>query len=259
MPTESYGVDCATTASPFIGKCGYDGAGVALAHIYGPLAPRATTLSGSFLAIPQGKFVDSPAAHSLADTGYAYIPKACATGERCKVHVAFHGCKQSVSAIGDAFYKHTGYNEWADTNHIVVLYPQTIAKQSGNANGCWDWFGYDSADYAKKTGPQMSMVKAMVDGLVSGAIGASVDAGPPGDAGAPEAGDAGAADAAPADAGAACVVASNAEHVAAGRARAYFGFAYAAGSSQALGLTSSPLPTSLRRVAAGVYVSGACR
>lgn len=172
MPTESYGVDCATTASPFIGTCGYDGAGVALTHIYGPLAPRATptTLSGSFVAIPQGKFVDSPAAHSLADTAYAYVPRACASGERCKVHVAFHGCKQSVSAVGDAFYKHTGYNEWADTNHIVVLYPQTIAKQSGNANGCWDWFGYDSADYAKKTGPQMRMVKAMIDVLASGAI-----------------------------------------------------------------------------------------
>ncbi|CAN5924888.1 hypothetical protein BH11MYX4_BH11MYX4_56990 [soil metagenome] len=105
----------------------------------------------------------------------------------------------------------------------------------------------------------MRMVKAMVDGLASGTIDGATDSGAPGDASAPEAGDAGTPDAAKPDAGAACVVASNAEHVAAGRARAYFGFAYAAGSSQSLGLTSSPLPTSLTRVAPGVYVIGACR
>ena len=80
----------------------------------------------------------------------------------------------------------------------------------------------------------------MIDGLASGAI-------------------AGAGGGAASDAGAACVLASNAEHVAAGRARAYFGFAYAAGAGQSLGLTSSPLRTSLTRVATGVYVIGACR
>ena len=37
------------------------------------------------------------------------------------------------------------------------------------------------------------------------------------------------------------------------------GFAYAAGSGQSLGLTSSSLPTALTRVAPGVYVLGACR
>ncbi len=79
----------------------------------------------------------------------------------------------------------------------------------------------------------------MIDGLASGAI-AGADGGFPRDAGAPS------------DAGAAGVLASNAEHVAAGRARAYFGFAYAAGSGQSLGLTSSPLRTSLTRVATGV-------
>ena len=259
MPTESYGSACATTSSPFLGKCGYDASGAALRHIYGALAPRPASLSGSFRAIPQGSFVDSPAAHSLADTAYAYIPKSCVYGERCKVHVAFHGCKQSVSAVGDAFYKHAGYNEWADTNHIVVLYPQTIARQSGNPNGCWDWFGYDSADYAKKTGPQMKMAKAMVDGLVSGAIGGTTDAGAPGDARVPSPGDARVPDATKTDPSGSCVVASNAEHVAGGRARAYFGFAYAAGSSQSLGLTSSPAKVSLMRLAPGTYVVGACR
>lgn len=173
------------------------------------------------------------------------------------MHVAFHGCKQSVSAIGDAFYKNTGYNEWADTNHIVVLYPQTLATQN-NSNGCWDWFGYDSADYAKKSGPQMKMVKAMVDGLVSGAIGGTTDGGAPPDAGPPPS-DAGVPDATTPPPGGSCVVASNAEHVAGGRARALFGFAYASGSSQSLGLTSSPSKIPLVRIAPSMYVIGACR
>jgi poly(3-hydroxybutyrate) depolymerase len=257
MPTQTYGGDCATTASPYVGKCGYDGAGVALEHIYGPLAPRAASPTGDFLAIAQGDFVVSPASHSLADTGYAYVPKSCAAGERCKIHVAFHGCKQSTSEVGDAFFKHAGYNEWADTNHIVVLYPQTITKQ-GN-NGCWDWWGHDSADYAKKTGPQMKMVKGMVDALASGAvIGGEAGAPPAADAAIPPPSDAGTTDAGPESSNPSCVLASNADHVAAGRARSSFGFAFAAGSNQSLGLASPFVWTSLTRRSAGVYAIGSC-
>jgi poly(3-hydroxybutyrate) depolymerase len=257
MPTETYGGDCATTASPYVGKCGYDGAGAALAHILGPLAPRAASLGGSFVTLAQAAFVASPASHSLADTAYAYVPKSCADGERCTVHVAFHGCKQSTSAVGDAFYKHAGYNEWADTNHVVVLYPQTIATQGSNPNGCWDWWGYDSPDYAKKSGPQMQMVKAMVDSLASGSAVAGDGGASSGEAAAPDA--ASPAPAAP-DSGTAitCARATNAEHVAAGRARAAFGFAYATGSGQPLGLTSAPQRISLARVAPGVFVIGTC-
>jgi poly(3-hydroxybutyrate) depolymerase len=178
MPTTSYGGDCASTASPYIGNCGYDGAGEALTHIYGPLAPPAAVASGSFVSIPQSAFIASPSSHSLAETAWAYVPTSCSNGEACRIHVAFHGCKQSTSYVGDAFYKHAGYNEWAETNHLIVLYPQTIAVRGSNPNGCWDWFGYDSPDYAKKTGPQVRMVKAIIDHL-AGSAPSSSDAGVP--------------------------------------------------------------------------------
>jgi len=57
----------------------------------------------------------------------------------CRLHVAFHGCLQSEQAIGDKFYAHAGYNRWAATNRIIVLYPQTVASHSApfNPNGCW--------------------------------------------------------------------------------------------------------------------------
>jgi len=37
----------------------------------------------------------------------------------------------------------------ADTNGIVVLYPQAEGTDNGftqNPEGCWDWWGYSSTD-----------------------------------------------------------------------------------------------------------------
>lgn len=161
-PTLDYGNPCDVVSSPFLGKCSFDGAGQALAQIYGTLTPAATSASGRLVAIAQSAFVSNPASHSLGDTAYAYVPTSCAGGETCKVHVAFHGCLQSVDFVSDAFTTHSGLNEWADTNHIVVLYPQAT-KSGSNPEGCWDFWGYDSPDFAKKTAPQMAMVRAMID------------------------------------------------------------------------------------------------
>jgi hypothetical protein len=75
--------------------------------------------------------------------------------------------QEATGSVGDKFYKNAGYNAWADTNHIIVLYPQTIVGMGTESNpqACWDWWGYDSADYAKKSGPQMNMVRKMIDFL----------------------------------------------------------------------------------------------
>jgi poly(3-hydroxybutyrate) depolymerase len=168
-PTLSYGNPCDLLASPYMGSCGYDGAGAALAQIYGPLAAPATNLSGSFLSLPQSQFIANPASHSLADTAHAYVPASCAAGETCALHVAFHGCLQSESQVGDAFYRHAGLNEWADTNHLIMIYPQTVSSPS-NAEACWDFWGYDSRAFDQKTGPQMAMVRALIDWFVSAGL-----------------------------------------------------------------------------------------
>lgn len=163
-PTLDFGSACDQVASPYVGKCGYDGAGAALAQLYGTLAPRVATPTGAIVTVPQGAFVADPGSHSLADDAYLYVPASCAAGDTCKLHISFHGCLQSAATIGDAFYAHVGLNEWADANHLVVLYPQT-KETSENPEGCWDFWGYDSPDFAKKTGPQMAMVRAMIAGL----------------------------------------------------------------------------------------------
>jgi poly(3-hydroxybutyrate) depolymerase len=167
MITDDYGGSCATTATPFVDDCGFDLAGAILQQLYGTLAARnAGALSGNFVQFDQTAFVRG---HGMATTGWLYVPADCAAGATCRLHVAFHGCLQNAGDVGEQFVRDTGYNRWADTNHIVVLYPQTGAATTANPNACWDWWGYDSANYAQRSGPQMAAVKAMVDRVSSGA------------------------------------------------------------------------------------------
>jgi Fibronectin type III domain len=182
MVTESYGHPCAYQGDGnrpddiFINDCDYDAAGKLLGHILGPLNPPATKLTGSIVAFDQAEFIADPVGHSMNPAGYAYIPAACDDGATCRVHVAFHGCRQQPARIGDRFYVNAGYNRWADTNRIIVLYPQTIHSDLPpvyNPRGCWDWWGYDDPDFAKQNGRQMRAVRLMLDRLASGYLGAA--------------------------------------------------------------------------------------
>jgi hypothetical protein len=87
----------------------------------------------------------------------------------------FHGCQQYAQnpEVGDAVYKHGGYNEWADTNRIIVLYPQTVAIPLLNEYGCWDWWGPNdfltrNREFAQKAGYQISAIRKMLDRLAGG-------------------------------------------------------------------------------------------
>jgi poly(3-hydroxybutyrate) depolymerase len=170
----TFGNPCTAKASPYINQCpvgkdNYDQAGALLQHIYGSLTPPAKILSATVQPFDQSAF--APEASDMAKEAFVYIPKTCSTGAACKVHIALHGCKQSAAEVGDAFYAHAGYNNWADSNRIVVLYPQI--KPAGlfstplNPNGCWDWYGYTGPDYALKSAKQMVAIKAMVDRLTA--------------------------------------------------------------------------------------------
>jgi len=166
MITDDYGGSCGATAAPFVSDCNFDLAGAILQQLYGPLAARNTgALSGNFVEFDQTPFVSG---HAMASTGWLYVPADCAAGATCRLHVALHGCLQNAGDVGEQFVRDTGYNRWADTNRLVVLYPQTGAATASNPNACWDWWGYDSANYARKSGPQMAAVKAMVDRVASG-------------------------------------------------------------------------------------------
>lgn len=178
MITVDRGNACGVSAAPYINDCDFDAAGELLAHVYGTLrAPALPDAVHAAIAFEQSAFFDrADRAISLHDTGFVYVPPQCLEGTRCRLHVAFHGCRQQYERVGDAFHAGAGYNRWARTNDLVVLYPQTTASRGGwfeggaNPRACWDWWGFSGDAYHRKTGPQMRAVAAMIDALLGARV-----------------------------------------------------------------------------------------
>lgn len=163
---------CPLTATPYINDCDFTQSQDILEFIYTGLKPPAKTLSGKIVAFNQTSFVKSSIS-SMATTAYAYVPKSC-DSQTCKVHVAFHGCEQGATVIGNQYYTKTGYNELADTNNIIVLYPQVDPSPfyPFNPKGCWDFWGYSDFNpflpaFYTRNAVQMAAVKAMLDRLAA--------------------------------------------------------------------------------------------
>ena len=156
--------DCTTFSTPFLVNCDFDLAGAIAGHLYGDLAPRATDTTEA-LAFEQAPYGDDA---SLAETGYVYVPPSCET-ERCRIHVFFHGCEQSAATVGRAVVDNAGLNEWAESNQLIVLYPQVAPSSFAPLNplGCWDWWGYTGDAYLTKDAPQLRAVHAMIERLSS--------------------------------------------------------------------------------------------
>ncbi len=178
--TKAFGNPCDANAAPYINRCDYDQSGDALQTIYGPLQPPAASPGGRIVPFDQKEFVagGATAANGLWDTGYLYVPKACEAGaaQPCRLAVVLHGCLQSAEVLGAEFYTRIGVNEWADTNGIVVLYPQAHATTvadlpvqnastafNTNPAGCWNWWGYASdSQFLTKQGAQIGAIWSMV-------------------------------------------------------------------------------------------------
>lgn len=235
VPTDYFGNACSYSGTPYVDNCNFDTAGEILKWLYGSLNQKNTgTLMGSFINFDQSAFWGNhnPNTYSMASSGYAYVPAACAQGQACKLHVALHGCLQSASLVGSAFYQNAGFNRWADTNNIIVLYPQTIAT-ANNTGACWDWWGYEDVNFPAKSGGQMIAIKTMIDKIVSGNQSAPFS----------------------------CShwYASNVSHVSSGRA--YIGSdgqVYAVNSNQYLGYYMVTAYTDVRQTAPGYYAYGSC-
>jgi poly(3-hydroxybutyrate) depolymerase len=323
---------CGSTSSPYISNCGYDGAKAVLEHLYGPLAARNNApAAANYRQFDQTLY--SAGNPGMAASGWVYVPASCAAGASCRLHVALHGCLQSESHVGDKFIKNTGYTRWADTNGIVVLFPQTridgtlrSTPASGsvpNPNACWDWIGWYGNNFAQKAGTQVNAIKAMVNQLASGSGGGGGGDPLPAPTGvatsgatassmtvswaavsgasgyhvyrngsrvtsSPVAGtsyndtglaagttyswtvtdlNAGGVESAPSapatgtttgSAPAQCFTASNYAHTTAGRAYALWGWTYANGSNQSMGLWNIYTTTTLKQTGPNNYVVGTC-
>jgi hypothetical protein len=156
------GAACEKTGPPYVNDCHYDQAGAILSAVYAPLAPKIPAKAGNFVTFDQSRF-SAPNA-TLLDRGTAYIPSACRAGEGCRVHIVLHGCNQSEASVGDAFIRGSGFADWAETNNIVVLFPQA-ASSIANPLGCWDWWGYTGPAFLTGEAPQIKSVWAMLSRL----------------------------------------------------------------------------------------------
>lgn len=221
LPTDDFGPACDHRGPPFIVDCDVDVAGEMLRHLLGPLAPRNDgALRGRWIEFDQREFVAEGL--GMGAKGWLFAPADCSAAAPCRVHVALHGCGQNAESMDDVYVKRTGYNRWADSNRIAVLYPQTSNEA---LNACWDWWGYTGIDYAQRSAPQMGAIVAMVERL-AGLKGS-------------------------------CSEALNGWHVWAGRARwDGFGAVVARGSGQRLGWWWRT--SSLRESPRGHFVQGRC-
>lgn len=164
-----------------------------LRHIYGDLRPSAETSTGELLRFDQTEFLgDGRGRSSMGPTGFVYVPpQVMRTKQARGAHIVLHGCKQGYGYVdfvngraaideqapyGGRYITGTGYNEMADSNGLIMLYPQATGQDAGavqNPDGCWDWWGYSDAgssapDYYSRNAVQIRALHAMLERLCGG-------------------------------------------------------------------------------------------
>ncbi|XP_037043060.1 uncharacterized protein LOC119079339 [Bradysia coprophila] len=175
----NYGADIETEFTipfkhgfPTMKNIGYDGAFHMLNHLYGGMILPADD-AGNFtnlLTFDQSEFFAlHPILSSMSTSGLIYVPTACRNGERCRLHIMFHGCFQNRGTIGNTFAStKVDIMGVAEVNNIIVLLPQISAVPFINPYACWDWFAYLDDMYATRKGQQIYAVYLMGTRVVAG-------------------------------------------------------------------------------------------
>ena len=162
FPTNDYGGNCTHLSLPYICNCNFSAAHEILKHVY----PGSPDLKPSYR--PENLFTFDQSEFTTLFTimdsiGYIYVPTACQSKKiPCRLHIAFHGCRQGRMYLGDEYAAHTGYGEYAEGLNTIVIFPQ-VDNSTLNPHGCWDWWGYTSPAYASKLGLQMISVRQVVE------------------------------------------------------------------------------------------------
>ena len=160
--SDIYGNPCWAVEWPGINNCGYDLAGDMLAHVFANanFKARGTQIPANLVSFDQANYADIWQA-GMSTRGWVYLPQFCKTNV-CPVHLNFHGCTQYYDNpfMGNSWVTQTGLNEWAETNDIIIIYPQTVPTNN-NPDGCWDFWGYTGNNFTYQSGLQMQAAYAM--------------------------------------------------------------------------------------------------
>lgn len=156
---------CSYLGSPYINNCNIDSAGLIFKAAYGELNPPVQPISSNLKTFDQGKYGNIFLAVLLRN-GYVYVPNDCqADQSKCKVHVSFHGCNMNSNIIGNKFAILSELNGYAESNSIIVIYPQANSRMLVNPQGCWDWWGFTNSNYSNKKGIQMKTIYNMTQNI----------------------------------------------------------------------------------------------
>lgn len=181
MPTDTQpGSKACNPGAPYIADCDYWGAANMLSYLHhravAPTGEPTANEKNLFRFNQFTAFGRTRPRGTMHEFGYIYVPDACRQGQTCALHIALHGCHQNQDMINDGsvdpsrkylFARDAGYNDFAERNNIVVLYPQAdkTSMLGGNPNGCWDWWGYNGTGYWQKDAVQIRNIWAIVEKL----------------------------------------------------------------------------------------------
>ena len=73
------------------------------------------------------------------------FPRRASKARRAASTSPCMAASRTSAKSGSASSTHTGYNAWADSNRLIVLYPQTAGEfvlRRFNPQACWDWWSY---------------------------------------------------------------------------------------------------------------------
>jgi hypothetical protein len=157
----------AANRPPWLNYGGFMQSHAILNFIHDDLQPASDRLTGRLMRFDQTEFFAGEPRACMSEFGYVYVPHAVEQGATARVHIALHGCMQGHDHVnfvygrpdtanqppyGNRYVTTTGYNQIADSNNIIVLYPQLQGRDDNiaqNPEGCWDWWGYSSPDPAR--------------------------------------------------------------------------------------------------------------
>jgi poly(3-hydroxybutyrate) depolymerase len=164
FPAKGRGHPCTDMQPPFVGDCDYDAAGKLLRYLYPGLS---TPTSEAMTGLQKVTLPGAGEAELLAQA-YLFVPPDCADGaQTCALHLVLHGCAQSAETVGTGFIEQSGYLPWAESNNIVLAFPQVKKSLVAplNPHACWDWWGYTNDNYLWRDGAQMKVLADWVASL----------------------------------------------------------------------------------------------
>ncbi len=130
------------------------------------LSPSPAKPDGQFLVFDQIALYDKAPPTGLPTRASSMCPPTARAKAAAGCISRCMAATRRARPSGDAFIKESGFARWADTNRLVILFPQ-VAGSVVNPHGCWDWWGYTDIDYLGKDAPQIAAIWAMAERLAA--------------------------------------------------------------------------------------------